>query len=294
MTRLSRGLLLVVLLLPVFCKAEPANRVTILYDAFGKSAAMTKAWGFSAFVEFGGKRILFDTGGNADILEHNVKALGVDLSNLDFAVISHRHGDHISGLNYLLRINPTIKIYTPADPWGPFGWGVPNSFYRKDESLAADMRYFDGDPPNMLLASTPWPQANFVRVDSTTEIAPGIFLLPTISQVPGTLELREISMAIRGPQGLIIVDGCSHAGVEKILEAATKIDPLFRVLFGGLHLVGASDPDIQKVSAALHDQWKLDYIAIGHCTGEPTFAALKKTFLDHYLYAGVGTVVNIP
>ena len=294
MTRLSSGLLLVVFLLPVCCKAEPTNRVTILYDAFGKSAAMTKAWGFSALVEFGGKRILFDAGGNADILEHNVKALGVDLSKLDFAVISHRHGDHISGLNYLLRINPTIKIYTPAEPWGPFGWGAPNSFYRKDESLAADMRYFDGDPPNMLSASTPWPQANFIRVDSTTEIAPGIFLLPTISQVPGTLELREISMAIRGPQGLIIVDGCSHAGVEKILEAATKIDPHFRVLFGGLHLVGASDPDIQKVSAALHDQWKLDYIAVGHCTGEPTFAALKKTFLDHYLYAGVGTVVNIP
>jgi 7,8-dihydropterin-6-yl-methyl-4-(beta-D-ribofuranosyl)aminobenzene 5'-phosphate synthase len=246
MTRLSRGLLVVVLLIPVFCKAEPANRVTILYDAFGKSAAMTKAWGFSALVEFGGKRILFDTGGNADILEHNVKALGVDLSNLDFAVISHRHGDHISGLNYLLRINPTIKIYTPAEPWGPFGWGVPNSFFRKDESLAANMRYFDGDPPNMLSASTPWPQANFIRVDSTTEIAPGIFLLPTISQVPGTLELREISMAIHGPQGLIIVDGCSHAGVEKTLEAATQIDPHLRVLFGGLHLVGASDPDIQK------------------------------------------------
>jgi glyoxylase-like metal-dependent hydrolase (beta-lactamase superfamily II) len=74
---------------------EAPNRVTILYDAFGKSAAMTKAWGFSALVEFGGKRILFDTGGNAEILEHNVKALGVDLSKLDFVVISHRHGDHI-------------------------------------------------------------------------------------------------------------------------------------------------------------------------------------------------------
>jgi 7,8-dihydropterin-6-yl-methyl-4-(beta-D-ribofuranosyl)aminobenzene 5'-phosphate synthase len=65
---------------------------------------MTKAWGFSALVEFGGKRILFDTGGNAEILEHNVKALGVDLSKLDFVVISHRHGDHISGLNYLFHV----------------------------------------------------------------------------------------------------------------------------------------------------------------------------------------------
>jgi len=292
--RLFRNFLLAVFLFPALGQGQAPHRVTILYDAFGKSAEITKAWGFSALVEFGGKRILFDTGGNAEILEHNVKALGVDLRQLDFVVISHRHADHVSGLNYLLRVNPTVKIYTPAEPWGPFGWTVPNSFYRKQESLAANMRYFDGNPPETLSASTPWPQANFVRVDATTEIAPGIFLVPTISQVTGTLELREISLAIRGPQGLIIVDGCSHAGVEKILEAATKIDPHIRVLFGGLHLVASPDPDIQRISAALHDQWKLDYIAIGHCTGEPTFAVLQKTFGDHYIYAGVGTVVNIP
>jgi 7,8-dihydropterin-6-yl-methyl-4-(beta-D-ribofuranosyl)aminobenzene 5'-phosphate synthase len=297
--RLSHSLLLAVLLFVVLpfsglCGDEAGNRVTILYDAFGKSAAMTKAWGFSVLVEYDGKRILFDTGGNAEIFEHNVRALGVDLTKLDFVVLSHRHGDHISGLNYLLRVNPTVKIYTPAEPWGPFGWRVANSFYRKNESLAASMRYFNGNPPDMLSASTPWPQANFSRVDSTTEIAPGIFLIQTISQVTGTLELREISMVIRGPQGLIIVDGCSHAGVEKILEAATKIDPHVRVLFGGLHLVGASDPDIQRISAALHDQWKLDYIAIGHCTGEPTFASLQKTFGGRYIYAGVGSIVNIP
>jgi 7,8-dihydropterin-6-yl-methyl-4-(beta-D-ribofuranosyl)aminobenzene 5'-phosphate synthase len=297
--RLSLGLmfaavLLVIVPFPGVCKDEPGNRVTILYDAFGKVPALTKAWGFSALVEYGGKRILFDTGGNAEILEHNVKALGEDLTKLDFVVLSHRHGDHISGLNYLLRVNPTVKIYTSADPWGPFGWEVPNSFYRKDESLPANTRYFDGSPPKMLSASTPWPRANLIRVDSTTEIAPGIFLVPTISQVTGTLELREISMAIRSPKGLIIVDGCSHAGVEKILEAAIKIDPHVRVLFGGLHLVGASDPDIQRISTALHDQWKLDYIAVGHCTGEPTFATLRKAFGDRYIYAGLGTIVNIP
>src|ERR1700722_5461887 len=292
--RISFALVAILFLFPGPAAAQSANRVTILYDAFGKSAPTTKAWGFSALVEYGGKGILFDTGGNAEIFEHNVKALGVDLTKLDFVVLSHRHSDHIGGVNYLLRVNPTVKIYTPADPWGPFGWSVPNSLYRKDESLPANMRYFNGNSPDAITASTPWPQANFVRVDSTTEIAPGIFLVPTISQVPGTLELREISMAIRGSQGLVIVDGCSHAGVEKILEAATKIDPHIRVLFGGLHLVGAPDPDIQRISAALRDQWKLDYIAIGHCTGETTFAALQKTFRDRYIYAGVGAVVNIP
>jgi 7,8-dihydropterin-6-yl-methyl-4-(beta-D-ribofuranosyl)aminobenzene 5'-phosphate synthase len=273
---------------------DTPGRVTILYDAFGKNPSMTKAWGFSALVEYGGKRILFDTGGNAEIFEHNVKALGVDLTRLDFVVLSHRHSDHISGLNYLLRVNPTVRIYAPADPWGPFGWDPPDSLYRKDESLPSNMRYFDGNPPAALSATSPWPQAAFLRVDSTIEIAPGIFLVPTVSQVPGTLELHEISLAIRGPQGLIIVDGCSHAGVEKVLEAATKVDPHVRVLFGGLHLVAASDAEVQRISAALHDQWKLDYVAIGHCTGEPAFASLQKTFGDHYLYAGVGTLVNIP
>jgi 7,8-dihydropterin-6-yl-methyl-4-(beta-D-ribofuranosyl)aminobenzene 5'-phosphate synthase len=58
--------------------------------------------------------------------------------------------------------------------------------------------------------------------------------------------------------------------------------------------VGAPDPEIQRISASLRDQWKVDYIAIGHGTGEPTFAALQKTFWDRYIYAGVGAVVNIP
>jgi 7,8-dihydropterin-6-yl-methyl-4-(beta-D-ribofuranosyl)aminobenzene 5'-phosphate synthase len=288
------GLLLLILAPSSLSAAPPANRVTILYDAFGKSPDVTKDWGFSALVEYEGKRILFDTGNNAQNFEHNVKALGVDLRTLDFVVISHRHADHTSGLNYLLSVNPFVKIYTPDEPFGLFGKGVPNTFYRKDPSLAAGSRYFDGNPPQTLSAGSPWPHADFIPVNAAMEVSPGILLIPTISQVPGTLELREVSLAIRGPNGLILVDGCSHAGVEKILEAATKIDPHVHILFGGLHLVQATDPEIDRISAALHNQWKLDFVAVGHCTGEPTFAALQKTFGDHYIYAGVGTVVSIP
>src|SRR5215475_15209882 len=100
--------------------AQPVNRVTILYDAFGRSSSLKKDWGFSAFVEYNGKRVLFDTGNNADIFAQNVKALGVDLKKLDFAVISHRHGDHTSGLTYLLSVNPNIKIYAPKEAFGVF------------------------------------------------------------------------------------------------------------------------------------------------------------------------------
>ena len=63
--------------------SEPSKaEITILYDAFGKPSAMTKDWGFSALIEYRGKRILFDTGNNADIFARNVRALGIDLRRL--------------------------------------------------------------------------------------------------------------------------------------------------------------------------------------------------------------------
>ena len=75
-----------------------ADRVTVLCDAFFDSKEITRDWGFSALAEHDGKRILFDCGNNAEIFERNVKALRVDLTKLDFVVISHRHGDHTTGL----------------------------------------------------------------------------------------------------------------------------------------------------------------------------------------------------
>src|SRR5919109_234955 len=98
---------LVLSLTPAKPSASPApitTRVTILYDAFGTRRGLTRDWGFAALVESGGKRILFDTGNNAEIFAGNVRALGVDLRRLDFAVVSHRHGDHTAGLNYLLQV----------------------------------------------------------------------------------------------------------------------------------------------------------------------------------------------
>src|SRR5579864_1608385 len=70
--------------------AGDVAQVTILYDAFGKDSGMQKDWGYAALVEYGGKRILFDTGNNPSVLERNVKAKHVDLSKLDFVVMSHR------------------------------------------------------------------------------------------------------------------------------------------------------------------------------------------------------------
>ncbi|MEA2939080.1 MAG: 7,8-dihydropterin-6-yl-methyl-4-(beta-D-ribofuranosyl)aminobenzene 5-phosphate synthase, partial [Alphaproteobacteria bacterium] len=136
-------------------------QITVLYDAFGKTSTMKKDWGFSAYIEYGGQRILFDTGNNAEIFAHNVTAKGIDLTKLDFAVISHRHGDHTSGLNHLLKVNPTVTIYAPQENFGVFGAALPGTFYRRNESLPPEMRYFEGKPPETLHFGSPWPEGNF-------------------------------------------------------------------------------------------------------------------------------------
>jgi len=268
------------------------NRITILNDVLGRSSRLKKDWGFSALIEYGGQRILFDTGNNAEIFAHNVKTLEVDLKRLDFAVVSHRHVDHISGLNYLLGVSPKVKIYVPRDDI--FGGRVPADFYRHAESLPPELQYFGGHPHKTLLRGSPWPRANFISVADLTEVAPGVHVIPTVSHSTGTLELREIGLSIRTPKGKVVVDGCGHAGVEAILEAAASIDSRTHMLLGGLHLLKSADPEIERIATALNERWHVDRVAPGHCTGEPAFAIFQKVFGGRYLYAGLGTVIELP
>jgi 7,8-dihydropterin-6-yl-methyl-4-(beta-D-ribofuranosyl)aminobenzene 5'-phosphate synthase len=271
--------------------ASAAPRITILYDAFGSNAAFTKDWGFAALVEVGGKRILFDTGDNPEVFAHNVRAAQVDLKRLDFVVISHRHGDHMGGLSHLLSVNPRVRIYAPKEGFGVFGSSLPSSFYRRSDALPTQMRYFDGQPPAVLTFGTAWPGANIELIDKTTEIAPGITLIALISDAAGTRELKELSLAIDTRDGIVLVVGCSHPGIEAIVAEAARINPHILLIAGGFHLVVAADPAIEHVVGALRDTWHVEWVAPGHCTGEPTFAALQQAFGSHYLYAGLGTVL---
>jgi 7,8-dihydropterin-6-yl-methyl-4-(beta-D-ribofuranosyl)aminobenzene 5'-phosphate synthase len=269
-----------------------AGQITVLYDAFGKTSTMKKDWGFSALIEYGGKRVLFDTGNNADIFAHNVEAKGIDLRQLDFAVVSHRHGDHTSGLNHLLQVNPNVRIYAPQENFGVFGAALPGTFYRRNETLPPDMRYFDGAAPETLRFGSPWPKANFTWITKTTEVAPGFHLILLNGTWGVDLEVKEISLAIDTPDGIVLIVGCSHPTIEKIVEAARgAIDKPIHLVLGGTHLLPANDDRIRSTAAALRDSWNVRYIAPVHCTGEPAFVILKETFADRYVYAGLGTTV---
>ena len=274
--------------------STPELRVTILYDAMTSRSDLNPDWGFSALIRYHGKQILFDTGDNAAILARNAQRLGVGLHHLDMVVVSHRHSDHVSGLPWVLSQAPTVPVYAPREPFGIFGGILPTAFLRADTTLPASMRYFAGAIPATLPTGTLWPETRFTLVDSLLTVGPGITLVSTVSHTPGTMELREVSLVLETAQGVVVIVGCSHPGIETILGATAPLHRPILALFGGLHLVTTPDSAIASLAGRLHDQWRVIWMAPGHCTGEPAFAALKHAFGSSYLYAGLGTTLSLP
>ena len=281
------------LLEPTSSGAQEGPRITILVDAFGAASPLRQDWGFSALIEHNGRRILFDTGNNAHLFAHNTRLLGVDLTRLDAVVISHRHGDHTDGLHHLLQLNPRVKIYAPNDEY--FGGPTPTAFFRDSmPSLPQQMRYFGGTPPNFVPHGSPWKQAAIERIDSVTEIAPEIRVVRNLSSTREFSETPELSLTIQTPEGQVLVVGCSHPGIEQILSSVAAKQVPVKLLIGGLHLVTTAESDINRLANALRDEWRIDGIAPGHCTGERAFARLRQVFRNKYRYAGVGTVIQLP
>jgi 7,8-dihydropterin-6-yl-methyl-4-(beta-D-ribofuranosyl)aminobenzene 5'-phosphate synthase len=288
------NLLLTLLLHSGPAASEDPRRITILYDAFGAPSELVRDWGFAALVEYGGKRVLFDTGNDAGLFERNLKALGVDLTRLDAVVISHRHGDHTSGITVLLAANPNVPIHAPLE--GAFFRGtIPPGFLARQPGLPPELQYYGGKAPERTQSGTPWgDKGDFRIVRETSEILPGFFVLTTRSEKPGTLEMNEVSLAIRTPKGLAVVVGCSHPGVEKILAGAVKIDPKLYTVTGGFHLVVTPEEEVRRVAGVLHDELKVERVAPGHCTSELGFAVFLEKFGERFDKAGVGAVLGLP
>jgi len=277
--------------------AQSPARVTILYDAIGRAPHLKHGWGYSALVEYRGRKILFDTGGRVEQFASNVKALGVDLRDVDFVVLSHRHGDHTSGLNHVLSVNPKVKIYTPAEQQEfhtPSAPALVGLIRRHVETAPDDMHYFDRDVPDRIGSDSPWPDADFEQIRKPTEVLPGFWLFSTVSDVKGTKEMNEVSMAVQTPQGLVVIVGCSHPGVERILEDAVKIHPRVYSIFGGFHLVDTPDEQVTSLVTRFRDQWKFERVAAGHCSGEFAFSEFNRLFAAKYDRAVVGAVIELP
>ena len=268
------------------------HRLTVIVDAFGDQPALHKDWGYSALIEYGGRRILFDTGNDSAAFAANVRTLGIDLTRLDAVVISHRHGDHTAGLRHVLALNPGVAVYVPNDE--AFGGPTPAAFFRQaDSTLPRSQRYFDGAVPARIPHGSAWQSAKFVRVDSTREIAPGFRVIRNIARAAPFAETPEISLVIDTGNGQVIVVGCSHPRIEQIVASVARDNPRVGMVVGGLHWVATPPAEIERLAVALRDQWGVQAIAPGHCTGEVGFATLRRIFGEHYTFAGLGSVVDL-
>lgn len=91
-----------------------AATITVLYDNEALQEPLTADWGFAALIADGsGERVLFDAGASGDILLHNARAIGEDLSNLSAVVLSHWHWDHAGGLSTVAQLAPKASFFVP-------------------------------------------------------------------------------------------------------------------------------------------------------------------------------------
>jgi 7,8-dihydropterin-6-yl-methyl-4-(beta-D-ribofuranosyl)aminobenzene 5'-phosphate synthase len=294
------------------------NRILNLYDAFGKeNKQVIFDFGFSALIEYNGKTILFDSGTDAEIFRQNVEAFGVDLRKVDFAVGSHSHADHISGFDYLLEVNPEVKIYLPKDF---FGLGAPISFRiagtepEKTLTLPEESRYFNGEKETVeIKPSGRFWQGNVEYVTENVAIADGIKLIATTSPFLGYFSkypnldaqgnptdseanfigLPELSLVLDNAEGQVLIVGCSHSTVEVIVREAIEYSgKKIELVMGGYHLIPYKSEELLGIAQRLKEDLAVGRVAPAHCTGHLAFKILSETYGSDFVSAGLGSEIK--
>lgn len=253
--------------------------------------------GLSILLEFDGKKVLFDFGQSRLFLE-NAKAIGTELSDVDYAVVSHGHYDHGGGLKYFTDLCPETPVYIQKDAFG--------GHYARREG---------GRVENIGL--TPVSEGRIVFTEEEHEIEEGVILF----SVPPAPEfepfgnrvlfqkdesgnyvrdsfMHEQNLLVKTDGVTILVAGCAHRGIVNILEWVKKkyhIIPQFVV--GGFHLRHPQDDkktenlELNRIAMYLADT-KARYFT-GHCTGLQSYIKLKNILGDRIEYADAGSVMAI-
>jgi len=299
-------------LVAVATAAAQQNTITNLYDAFGLGKKGTVLdWGYSVLIRYHGRTILFDAGGNADLFERNVKAAGTDLKQVEFAVLSHKHGDHASGFDYVLTVNPSLKLYLPNDSalGGGTGLPLPKVSPELRAALTPEELYFKGADKDFGGAWGPrfW-HAKGEFVPTSREIGPGLTLITTRSPMIGDFSryppneaqpqlsgTPELSLAMMTANGVVLVTGCSHSRVEAIVAETKKITQKnIYLVIGGFHLLPYNAAEINRLARQMKDELGVERVAPAHCTGPLGFKIFKDVYGANYSYAGLESTVRFP
>jgi 7,8-dihydropterin-6-yl-methyl-4-(beta-D-ribofuranosyl)aminobenzene 5'-phosphate synthase len=234
-------------------------------------------WGFSALVESGGRKLLFDTGAHADLVLKNAEDLKVDLASVEELVLSHNHWDHVGGLvtlrTTLAQRNPRALqvahvgagIFTPRSDEGKDSNGL-NKYRAAYE--AAGGRFVVHDRPDALWPGV-WLTGPVPRPNEERNWSGHSELLDEAGRPIGEDNLPEdCALVFDTVKGLVILTGCGHAGVVNISEyARTRVRQApIEALVGGLHLFAASDKVIDWTVSKLKPM-QVRHLLAAHCTG---------------------------
>ena len=231
-----------------------AVEITVLFDNY-PNGTLQNPWGVSMLLETSDYTILFDTGSDPNALGNNSIALGKDLSEVDYVVISHEHWDHTYGLQYIAEVNPGVTVYVPSY--------MASMIKSNISSLGFDV----------------------VEIHPTTVLSPGIAIIGELSGPP-----YEQALAINiANVGMVVIVGCSHPGVENHVERAVTVlgaDPY--LVIGGFHLGGVSESVLASTTTTLLDLG-VDYIYPIHCCGDGIRDYVSDNYPEHYGEGCVGT-----
>jgi len=232
--------------------------------------------GVAYYIEDGDKRILFDVG-YSDIFIKNAQKMNIDLLNADYIVISHGHLDHTWGLG------PLIKLYTEA--------GFENINYKKPTLVAHPLTFLSktigssGEIGsliseeklarhfNMQLSKTPvWLTDRLVFLGeierkNNFEAQKPIGKIIKDNFTEDDYLLEDSALVYKTSRGLVIITGCSHAGICNIIEYAKTVCKDDRIIdiIGGFHLLDPSKEQLQSTLDYLKEL-QPDVVHACHCT----------------------------
>ncbi len=246
------------------------------------------------------RRVLFDVGPRADTLFRNADTLGIALDAVDAIVLSHCHFDHTAALAGVLgRIGRPIPVYGHPALFRP-------CFVLAPEHMDYSM---SGDNARPALEAN---GARFILSDTPSEPVPGLLLTGEVTHatdfeeqggvscftidrdgktVPDRLEDDLSALVnVRG-LGLVVLSGCSHAGIVNIVKQAKRISggaPVAAVV-GGFHLLQATPERTAQTIAALKEVApEMSVIAPMHCTGLMPSARLAEAYPKAFRELHVG------
>lgn len=255
--------------------------------------------GFSALVERGDEKVLFDTG-QGYALVHNARVLGIDLSSIGKVVLSHGHNDHTGGLAEFLRVGGPRKIYAHPEIFSPRYREVKDG-PPKPIGIPFTRPYLEGLGAEFILSEEPLKVADGVM---TTGVVPRRTSFETgdnslmVGCEDGTCSpdplSDDLSLTVEGETGLAVLLGCAHSGLVNILNHVGQLlpDKPVKAVVGGTHLGLSSEEQMSATIEAMAGMG-VERVGASHCTGLAGSARLREALGDSFFFAGVGSVVEV-